>query len=392
MPGIDPLAATAQYELEKRIEKMDTFHINFTKQEHEPLGIVIIGMGVGADAGMEKLGIFIKIIQENSPADQTNKLKIGDMLVEIDNINLVGVTQAFATKTLHDTKTEVSFLIAREKDGQVSEIQDLIKQSLEMDRIEGERQKHLSQNLLGHGGKIPSIDEYEGGASNMLGNSQISDKNYQNTNFNQNSAGFGPDDTEDEMYDNNNSQKSDEMTDLLNSSGGRKPRSSSRKNDDTISGMASVSRRDPTSSIRSKRELNEEELFEIEQDNKLMIEMAVAEEAQKLIVLHEAELKLKNDRIKELEQKVNFEKQFSAQVKIELDRYISQLNISKKKIEELEKVNSDLSSKLKIAQKQATLAVDSAYESVSSNRANDNSYTGRVKEGMSSHWSFLSRK
>ena len=137
--GIDPLAATAQYELEKRIEKMDTFEVKFSKNNNDPLGIVIIGMGVGADAGMEKLGIFIKIIQEDSPAYKTGQLQIGDMLVEINEINLVGVTQNFATKTLNEVEDEITFLIAREKEGQVSEIQDLIQQSLEMDRMEEER-------------------------------------------------------------------------------------------------------------------------------------------------------------------------------------------------------------------------------------------------------------
>ncbi|CAL8104417.1 unnamed protein product [Calicophoron daubneyi] len=132
---IDPLAASAEYELEKHLEEMELFNVDL-KKGPQGLGISILGLGVDNVGGDQKLGIFIKSLTPGGAAEANGNIEVFDQVVEVDGTSLVGVSQQFAAQTLRNTHDIVHFVLAREKDPANSRVAQLLAEQQDEERMQ----------------------------------------------------------------------------------------------------------------------------------------------------------------------------------------------------------------------------------------------------------------
>ena len=77
--GIDPTAASLEWEMEKRLAAMDTMVVQL---ERGPggLGLAIVGLGVEAGEGaaaQERLGIYVKAVTAGGVAERDGRVRVG---------------------------------------------------------------------------------------------------------------------------------------------------------------------------------------------------------------------------------------------------------------------------------------------------------------------------
>ncbi|XP_010136985.1 PREDICTED: neurabin-2, partial [Buceros rhinoceros silvestris] len=104
----------------------------------EGLGISIIGMGAGADMGLEKLGIFVKTVTEGGAAHRDGRYGLPHPKHPPRSPQAWGVVEELAPLAPAEPCRPCRFLIGREKPGEQSEVAQLIQQTLEQERWQRE--------------------------------------------------------------------------------------------------------------------------------------------------------------------------------------------------------------------------------------------------------------
>lgn len=70
--------------------------------------------GAWTDMGLEKVGMYIKTVTDGSVVHQDSRIQVNDLLMQMDGMNLLGVTQSFVATMLWNTKVCVQFMIGQE--------------------------------------------------------------------------------------------------------------------------------------------------------------------------------------------------------------------------------------------------------------------------------------
>ena len=60
----NPVEASAEYLMEKRVEELEKVSIEIEKQENA-LGFSVVGIGIGAEIGLEKISIFVRNVSNS---------------------------------------------------------------------------------------------------------------------------------------------------------------------------------------------------------------------------------------------------------------------------------------------------------------------------------------
>ncbi|XP_070938025.1 neurabin-2 [Macaca nemestrina] len=166
---VDPMAASAEYELEKRVERLELFPVELEKGERPG------GQATWAQLGLTRVSSLAPApalcpqgLPQTcwaSPSDSgpclnqchSPRIQVNDLLVEVDGTSLVGVTQSFAASVLRNTKGRVRFMIGRERPGEQSEVAQLIQQTLEQERWQREM---MEQRYAQYGEDDEETGEY----------------------------------------------------------------------------------------------------------------------------------------------------------------------------------------------------------------------------------------
>lgn len=88
----------------------DIFEVTLRKEPHVGIGITIVG---GENTDRLDLGIFVKTVCPDSPADLEGRIKPGDRIIAINGHSLEGKQHHIAVKLIQQAVDEVKLLVSQ---------------------------------------------------------------------------------------------------------------------------------------------------------------------------------------------------------------------------------------------------------------------------------------